>query len=151
MPNLNGVIEGYKAMGLQAPSSERAGDNTTWYGVTSRGQNDAMYYCVYQTDVNGANPKLRWFGPPAMHRCTMKQEVDGRLIVTGYVGSGDGSQTTRVAIPGYAPRLPQNTSDHRIEALEAKMTELKAQLQNALGIDQYDRLALDKLRAMLGL
>lgn len=90
----------FTSSGVNAPSSEQ-GANGVWWGCTMKRSGGGIYYCVWQ-EAPANTFALRWNGPADEHRATM-QESGGLLIVTTYLGSGDGKPTERIAVPGFVP------------------------------------------------
>lgn len=90
----------FTASGINAPSSEE-GANGVWYGVTMKRAGGGIYYCVWQEAPAGSFT-LRWNGPVDEHRATMQQS-GGKLVVTTYLGAGDGQPTERIVVPGFLP------------------------------------------------
>jgi len=168
---LPGSLQGWTASGINAPSSEYAGDGSTWYGVTMK-RDGGIYYCVWREAPAGVY-ELKWNGPRGLHRATMHAQLNGKLIVTAYAGEGDGSASERIDVTGYVPLpipLPDlsalratvdgllgsiSTQSARsdnivdmITILSSRVTAVEQSDGGGVGLDAADRKALDWLIAL---
>lgn len=147
---LPGSLQGWLASGINAPSSEFAGDGSVWYGVTMK-RDGGIWYCVWREAPVGVY-ELKWNGAKGLHRGTMHAQLNGKLVVTAYAGEGDGSATERIDIPGYVP-LPILAA--HVVQLGQRITAIETALGNigsgSAGLDPTDRAALDRLKAWLGI